>query len=292
MAERISSGDGPMAAPIVNVDQAENWDGAEGAHWAAHQAHFDAAIGPQHRGLMAAAAVSPGERVLDIGCGCGQTSRDAARAAGPGGSVLGADLSGPMLARARQLAGEEDVANVRFEQADAQVHPFPAAAFDLVISRLGVMFFADPVAAFANLAAALRPGGRLAVLVWQAIDVNPWVLAFRNALSAGRDLPVPPPGAPSPFGLADQTTTTGILAAAGFSDVTFRSVEETFTLGTDAGDAYRFAAGLTLVESLLADLDDDTRAAALEKLKAAFVAHETPEGVVFAAASWIVTAEL
>jgi len=172
-----------MASEIVNVDQAAAWDGPDGTYWAAHQARFDDAIQPHHAQLIAAAAIAPGEAVLDIGCGNGLTSRDAARAAGPGGEVLGVDLSGPMLARAEQSAKDEGLGTIRFEQADAQVHPFEAGAFDVAISRFGVMFFADPVAAFTNIASALRPGGRLAMLVWQALAANEWMTALRNALA-------------------------------------------------------------------------------------------------------------
>src|SRR5262245_44337915 len=181
-----------MAGEIFNVEQAEAWDGKEGEYWATHQDRFDSTIAPHHARLMAAAAIAPGERVLDIGCGNGMTSRDAARAAGPTGGVLAADLSGPMLARAQQQAKDEGLGNIRFEQADAQVHPFEAGAFDVAMSRFGVMFFADPVAAFANIARALRSGGRLAMMVWGPPPENEWMLALRKALAVGRDLPMPP----------------------------------------------------------------------------------------------------
>ena len=163
-----------MAGEIVNVDQATAWDGPDGEYWVAHQARFDASIAPHHAELMAAAAIAPGERVLDIGCGNGRTSRDAARAAGENGAVLGVDLSGPMLAKAEQLAKDEGIGNLRFEQADAQVYPFEAGAFDVVISRFGVMFFEDPVAAFANIASGARrrsPGDAgLAVAQGERVD--------------------------------------------------------------------------------------------------------------------------
>src|SRR5581483_10322805 len=243
-----------MAEAIVNVEQAANWDGPDGEYWVAHQARFDRSIQPHHARLMAAAAIAPGERVLDIGCGNGLTSRDAARAAGPEGSVLGADLSGPMLARAEVLAKDEGLANIRYEQADAQVHPFEPGAFDVVISRFGVMFFADPVAAFTNLARAVRPGGRLAMAVWAALADNEWITALRAALAVGRDLPVPPPGVPSPFGLADTAFATDVLTRAGFTDAAFERSEAAFMVGADADDAYGFVAGLQPVLMLLADL--------------------------------------
>ena len=279
-----------MAAEIVNVEQAEAWDGPEGEYWATHQARFDATIQPHHERLMAAAAISPGERVLDIGCGNGRTSRDAARAAGPGGSVLAVDLSGPMLARAEQLAKDEGLGNVRFEHADAQVHRFDPGAFDVVISRFGVMFFADPVAAFTNIARAVRSGGRLVMLVWQGLTANEWITVMRDALAVGRDLPVPPPGAPGPFAWADTGFATRTLTEAGFVDVAFEGSEQPFNVGSDAGDAYAFAAGLNPVQMMVADLDEATRVKAFDKLRAAIGAHETSDGVVFRSAAWIVTA--
>lgn len=278
-----------MGGFIANVEMAEAWDGAEGRFWAEHQERFDSTIRRHHERLLAAAAFAPGEHVLDVGCGNGQTTRDAARAARQG-AALGVDLSGPMLAKARRLAQEEGLTNVRFEQADAQVHPFPPGTYDLVMSRFGVMFFADPVAAFRNIAAALRPGGRLAVMVWQPMDRNEWILALRSAVAVGRDLPAPPPGAPGPFGLADPDHTGRILAGAGFADISFAGVEERFRVGADAEDAYRFTTGIGVVQALLADLDDNGRREALEALRATAVAHESPDGVVFGSAAWIVTA--
>ncbi len=279
-----------MTNEIVNVDQAAAWDGPDGEYWAAHQARFDTSIRPHHAALMAAAAIAPGEAVIDIGCGNGLTSRDAARATGPTGHVLAVDLSGPMLARAEQTAKDEGIGNVRFEQGDAQVYPFDAGAFDVAMSRFGVMFFADPVAAFTNVASAVRPGGRLALLVWQSLAANEWMGAMRDALAVGRDLPVPPPGAPGPFGLADTGYATGVLTGAGFTDVAFAASEQPFNVGPDADEAYRFAAGLQPVLNMLADLDEPTRVRALENLRATIAAHHTPDGVVFGSAAWVITA--
>ncbi len=277
-------------ADIVNIDQAEAWDGPEGEHWALHHERFDATISPHHAVLITAAAFAPGERVLDIGCGNGLTSRDAARAVGPSGSVLGVDLSGPMLAVAAQLAEEEGLDNVRFEQGDAQVQSFEPGAYDLVISRFGVMFFLDPVAAFTNIASALRPGGRAAFLVWQSVAANEWVSAMRDALAVGRDLPVPPPGAPSPFGLADVDFTQGVLTEAGFTDISFAESAPPWRLGSDADDAYGFVTGLRVIKMMLEDLDDSLRAQALDNLRATAAAHETPDGVYFGSAAWVINA--
>ena len=279
-----------MADDIVNVEQAEAWDGPEGEYWANHQDRFDATISPHHARLMAAAAIGPGERVLDIGCGNGMTSRDAARAVGPEGEVFGADLSGPMLARAVQQAKDEGLANVRFEQADAQVHRFEAGAFDLAMSRFGVMFFADPVAAFTNIASALRSGGRLAMLVWGPVGDNEWIVALRDALAVGRDLPAPPPGAPGPFSLADTDSTRRILTEAGFTRIDFDRSDQPFWVGTDADDAYGFIGGLNPVLMMLQDLDEERKAQALDNLRRTIADHLTPDGVVLRSASWVVTA--
>jgi SAM-dependent methyltransferase len=281
-----------MPGEIVNVEQAAAWDGPDGEYWAAHQDRFDTSIQPHHARLMAAAAIAPGERVLDVGCGNGRTSRDAARAAGAGGSVLAVDLSGPMLARARRTAEDEGLTTIRFEQGDAQTYPFPAGAFDVAISRFGVMFFADPVAAFTNIGSGLRPGGRLAILVWQPLQANEWTTALRQALAVGRDLPVPPPGAPSPFGLADPDFASSVLKSAGFADVAFASSEQPFNVGPDTETAYRFVAGLQPVLLMLADLDEAAKARALENLRATVAAHETADGVVFGSAAWVVTARM
>jgi len=281
-----------MAGEIVNVEQAAAWDGPDGEYWAAHQERFDASIDPHHARLMAAAAIAPGEQVLDVGCGNGRTSRDAARAAGAGGSVLAVDLSGPMLARARRSAGSEGLTTIRFEQGDAQAYPFPAGAFDVAMSRFGVMFFADPVAAFTNIGTALRRGGRLAILVWQSLAANEWMTAMRQALAVGRDLPVPPPGAPGPFGLADPDFASSVLKSAGFADIAFAPSEQPFNVGAGVEAAYRFAAGLQPVLLMLADLDEATKARALENLRATIAAHETDAGVVFGSAAWVVTARM
>jgi SAM-dependent methyltransferase len=279
-----------MTPEIVNVEQAEAWDGPDGEFWAAHQARFDTTISPHHAQLMATAAIAPGERVLDIGCGNGRTTRDAARATGAGGEVLAVDLSGPMLTKAAQLAKDEGLGNVRFEHGDAQVHPFPRGAFDLALSRFGVMFFADPVAAFTNIASALRPGGRLTMAVWGPVPRNEWITAMLDAVAAVRELPKPPPDAPGPFSLADQSRAEGILSRAGFTDIAFAPSEHPFRLGDDADDAFGFVTQLHVFQQLLEDLDDETRAQPLDHLRATIAAHETPDGVIFRSLAWVMTA--
>jgi SAM-dependent methyltransferase len=233
--------------------------------------------------------VGDGDRVLDVGCGNGQTTR-AAAAVTPSGSALGVDLSAQMLDVARRLAAAEGLGNVTFEQGDAQVHPFDAGAFDLAVSRFGSMFFADKVAAFANIGRALRPGGRLLLVVWKGLDENEQFATLTGSLAAGRELPTPPPGAPSPFALADPELGRQVLEEAGFVDVGHEAVHRTFWLGPDADAALRFSQRTPMVQGLLADLDEPTRAEALGTLEAALRAHETPEGVAFASATWLISA--
>ncbi|MGH9286473.1 MAG: class I SAM-dependent methyltransferase, partial [Acidimicrobiales bacterium] len=179
---------------IANVEMAAAWDGEEGARWVEHAEKYERAGRRQWEWFLRGDFIAPGDRVLDIGCGTGRSTRDAARRA-PAGSALGVDLSARMLERARQVAAAEGLTNVGFDHADAQVYPFPAGALDIAISSFGAMFFSDPAAAFANIGRALRPGGRLAMLAWRELARNEWVTAMRAALAAGRTLPAPPPNA-------------------------------------------------------------------------------------------------
>jgi len=182
-----------MSEPIANVDMAKAWDGEEGDQWTQFADEFDTHFRSIWARFLETDPIAPADRVLDIGCGSGQSTRDAARLARDG-SALGVDLSESMLAEARRRARTEGLTNVEFLRADAQVHAFERAAFDVVISRFGVMFFADRPAAFANIGSALGRGGRLALLVWQANADNEWIMVVRESMAAGRDLPMPSAG--------------------------------------------------------------------------------------------------
>jgi SAM-dependent methyltransferase len=280
-----------MTALIANVDQARAWSGPEGAHWAAHADRFDAVTAAHHRHLLATAAIAEGEVVLDIGCGSGQTTLDAAIAATPRGHVLGVDLSDPMLAVAAQRAHRRGLAHAEFAHADAQVHPFPWATYDVVLSRFGISFCGDPGAALANVALALRPGGRLAVVSWTALERNPWLTVVRDALARGRELPgPPPPGRGGPFGLGDARRTTDWLAAAGFADVELEELHAPCWFGVDADDAYAFLAGTTPVRGMTAGLDGPDRVASHAALHDVLAAHTTPRGVELGSSAWTITA--
>ncbi|WP_330288575.1 class I SAM-dependent methyltransferase [Streptomyces sp. NBC_00576] len=252
---------------------------------------YDAELRLHNELFRAAARVGSRDRVLDIGCGTGQTTREAARAAVQG-SAVGVDLSAPMLERARRLSDDQGLTNVTYQQADAQVHRFPPARFDLCISRFGTMFFADPVAAFTNIGRALRPGARLVLLVWQERDRNEWATAIRQTLTAESAAPAAPPvpHGPDPFSLADPTVTEGILAAAGFAEVSFTDVHEPVYYGPDGATAFDAVLRLWEVRDLLANLEPTVAEQARTRLRTTLDAHTTTAGVHFDSHAWIVTA--
>jgi SAM-dependent methyltransferase len=248
---------------------------------------YDAELRRYNLRLRAAADIRSADRVLDIGCGTGQTTRDAGRSA-PSGSALGVDLSRPMVDRARQLSEGEGIRNVSFARADAQVHPFAPGDFTLGISRFGTMFFTDPVVAFANIGRALRPGARLVQLVWQANDRQEWVGAVRQALTGDRTVPAGLGGAA--VSLADPAVAAGVLTAAGFTGIELTEVPEPVYYGPDAAGARDALLDLRMVQPLLADLDAAATARALDRLLTMLDAHDTGEGVWFDSVAWLVTA--
>jgi SAM-dependent methyltransferase len=246
---------------------------------------YDAELARHNRHLAAAAGIGPRERVLDVGCGAGQTTRQAARAA-VDGEAVGVDTSAPMLEVARRRCAEEGLHNAAFEHGDAQVHPFPAARYDVCISRFGVMFFADPAAAFAHLGRALRPGARLVWMVWQAQERNEWSVAVRRALAADA---APTRDALAPFSLGDAAATAALLRAAGFVSVDFAEVREPVYYGPTADAAFDALAGFAFVKDAFAGTSVPPGEAA-RRLRALLEAHASAEGVLFDARAWIVTA--
>lgn len=288
MSRRTSGANGPRPA-VANVEQAEAWNGGDGRHWAAQSERYDTMLARFTPHLLEAAGISSADRVLDIGCGAGVTTCAAARAA-LGGRALGVDLSRPLLDRARRRARHQGVANVRFQEADAQVHPFPEAAFDAAISRFGVMFFADPVAAFGNIARAMAPRGRLAFLCWQRPRDIEWTSTLRATLAPFVELPTPDLEGPGPFSLADPRRTRGLLEEGGFDGVAIDPVREPVSLGGDMAEAMEFAADMGPVRGLLSEVDSATRTRALDSLRGALTAHLTDDGVLVGAAAWLVTA--
>ena len=176
------------------------------------------------------------------------------------------------------------------ERRSAQVYAFYPGTIDIAISRFGVMFFENRTAAFTNIAAALRPGGRLAVLAWQDVRRNEWIMTVRETLAAGRDLPMPPVGTPGPMALVDEDDVRSLLSGAGFEAVAFTSIEEPVWFGADAETAYEFVGDIGIVKGLSDGLDPDAKAAAHQRLMAALREHETPEGVRFDSGAWLISA--
>lgn len=277
-----------MAFVAVNAEQAQDWNGASGRHFIAERERHERMRGRLTARLLAGARIEHGENVLDIGCGCGDTTILAARAARTG-QALGADLSAIQVAEARRLAAAAGVANARFAVADAQVHPFPAGAFDLVLSNFGVMFFDDPAAAFANLRSALRPGGRLAFLCWRAREENPF---FTIGLAeAAEALSLSERAGPSAaFSLADAGQAGALLSGAGFDGIEFAAVDEPMPIGSDPDDVLEYERAAPGSAELLAGLGAARVAELARRVRDDLVAYTSPRGVTMPGAAWLVTA--
>jgi SAM-dependent methyltransferase len=277
-----------MAGP-ANEAMRQAWDGPEGAQWSELAEGFERASTEHRNVLLRAAALAPGEDVLDLGCGNGALALQAGLAVAPG-RVVGIDLSSAMLANGRARAAAAGQDNVSFVHADAQVYAFEPASFDVVVSNAGAMFFDDQDAAFTNLRTALKPGGRIVLLVWQPLENNEWLNELRRALALGRDLPTPTVGIPGPFGLADPDHTRDLLARTGYRSISIEDVRPPMRVGDDLESAYAFVSRMGNTRGLLDDLGPDDRIAALDNLRSVLAEHVTPRGVVLGTASWLVTA--
>jgi len=276
----------------ANAEQVQYWTETAGPKWVRYEALLDRQLGPLGLAAMEHARIAPGERVLDVGCGCGDSAVTLGRRVGPSGSVLGVDISPVMLERARQRAA--DLTHVRFAHADAQTHAFERGTFDVLFSRFGVMFFADPTAAFANLRTALRPGGRLGFVCWQSLPQNAWIAVPLMAAAQHITLPAPPaPGVPGPFSLADAGRIRAILDGAGFADVSCASDERSLVVGGGGSldDAVDFLLeGIGPTSAALREAGPAARPKVAAAVREALRPHATAEGVRLPAAAWIVTA--
>jgi len=269
-----------------NASQADYWNAAR--HWVSDADGHDDMSGPLGRLAIDALDLAGGMRVLDIGCGTGATTREIARRVGPSGDVLGADISGLLLGVARTRSAE--LTNVSFVEADVQTHPFDEGTFDAAFSRMGVMFFADPVAAFANVRRALRGGGRLAFVCWRSPADNEWVSVPGAAARPWVDLVAGVDTAPGPFALADGAYLERVLRGAGFERIAIEDVRRPILVGGhgDLDTAMRFLSASRVGKQVLEDASDpDAAFAAIRKALGAYV---TAEGVEMTAAVWLVTA--
>ena len=245
-----------------NADQVTYWNEVAGPKWVANQARLDRVFAPLTQALIAAAAFAPGERVLDVGCGCGETSLLAAEAVGPSGHVRAIDISIPMLdhAKARAAASASSHrAPIAWLQADAMTHAFTPDA-DLLMSRFGVMFFADPKAAFANLRRGLKPGARVVFMSWRPRAEVAWMQWPIDQLAALLPVPEVVAGAPGPFGFADATATQAMLVAAGFEGVSAEPVDASLIIG-EGGDPVGDAMALFRYTGPVATMLRDAEAA-------------------------------
>jgi SAM-dependent methyltransferase len=271
----------------ANLDQSAYWNGEAGRRWTAEQESQDRLLAPATAILFEAAAPQPGEAVIDIGCGAGETTLKAAALTG---RALGVDVSEPMLARARERGAGSPA---RFILADATAYDFSAEAADLMISRFGVMFFAEPAKTFTNLRRGLKPGGRLAFVCWRAPAFNPWLmLPYAAAKPHLPPQPPPPPDAPGPFAFCDEARVRGVLEAAGFSNIRVAAREFAIDIadggGLDAAVAKSLMVGPT--SRALAGQPEAIRQAAGDAIRAALVEYVQGDEAPLGAAIWVVTA--
>lgn len=275
----------------ANLDQSDAWNGDSGRRWVASADERDRILAPVADALFAIADLTAGRRVLDVGCGCGATTLRAAALVGHTGSTVGIDLSGPMLDLARQRAQAAASGNSKFVHGDAQTHAFSADSIDVVIGRFGTMFFSDPVAAFANIRGALRPGGRLVLATWQPLVANEWLMVPGAALLNHTAMPDQPSEGPGMFAQSDPDTVVAVLRAAGFTDIALEAVDVTFTLGQTLDAAVDYLAdsgpGRVLLEAIP---EGSARDAALADIRAALVDHHYQSGVQLRGGIWLITA--
>ena len=278
-----------MSSVAVNVEQAEAWNGASGRHFIEQRERHERMRGRLTARLLAGAQVEDGEHVLDIGCGCGDVTILAARAT-RSGHALGADLSQIQVAEARRLAASAGVTNARFEVADAQVHPFGAGVFDVVLSNFGVMFFDDPAAAFANLRKALRRGGRLTFLCWRTREENPiFTIGFAEAAAVLGLREMPGPSAA--FSLADTGRVGALLSGAGFGGIEFAKADEPMLIGRDEDDVLEYERTSPTASEVLAGLSPAQAAELTRQVRNRLAAYASPAGVTMPGAAWLVTAQ-
>ncbi|NGX99199.1 MAG: methyltransferase domain-containing protein [Candidatus Afipia apatlaquensis] len=283
-----------MTQPAVdhrNADQIAYWNGPGGRHWTDRQQLQDVVLAPVSKILIDRATVKAGEAIIDVGCGCGATSFDLLKQVGATGRVTGIDISEPMLGRARELAPAN--APVEFVLADATVYPFAPESADMLFSRFGVMFFAQPTDSFANMRKALRPGGRLAFACWRTPRDNPWMmLGLQEAYKFVPKLPEVKPDDPGPFSFASEERVRGILGGAGFSDVKMERADLSLDIATGRGleAALETVLAIGPASRALDNQPTEKIEAATQAIRTMLAAHQKGDTVPLGGSIWIVTA--
>jgi SAM-dependent methyltransferase len=279
------------AGEIQNADQIAYWNGPGGQRWSDRQQVQDVLLAPVLDLLIDRAGAQAGERIVDVGCGCGAATIALAQKVGASGYVLGVDISAPMLARAKQMApaGQQ----LEFVLADATVHPFVPASFDLMVSRFGVMFFEQPVLSFSNIRQALKPSGRLAFACWREPRDNPWMMAPLQA--AYRHVPkLPPVGPedPGPFAFASEERVRGILGEAGFSGINMERCEIALDIAIGRGlqAAVESAVEIGPANRALEGQSAEVHAAVAQSMREALAPFVSGQKVVLGGSIWMVTA--
>jgi SAM-dependent methyltransferase len=277
----------PKSRDELAADQAAFWNGPGGQGWLAAYARIERSIAPLSEIVLAAAAAQPGENVIDVGCGTGGTTAALARAVGPSGHVLGVDISQPLIEAARAQA----LANATFMLGDAAVQPFHELSVDLVFSRFGVMFFADPVKAFRNLRSALKPGGRLVFLCWRTPQENPWGLVpLRAAQPFLPPMPRPGPEDPGQYSFGDRDRVARILGEAGFGAPSFEPVDRPIWMGGSIAEVVEGSGRFGPLARAFAEATPTAREQAQAAIAEALASHAGADGVMLPGACWLVRA--
>ena len=275
-----------------NQGQTEAWNGGESVHYVSHADRYDRQLAPFTEALMKHARIGPNDKVLDIGCGCGVTTLQAAQRAR---AVLGVDISHPLVGIATDRARAAALDKVSFVVADAQTHPFGEGEFDVLISQFGLMFFDDPEGGFENLRNALTSGGRAAFISWQDLEANEWLMVVGRAVARYVDLPDlgGRAGGPGMFALKKPDEMIALLTGVGFTQVVVEPVSTTILLagGGTLDESLDFLLGMGMVRGLLGRLEDDAREAAVDEIRATLAEHyESGVGVRLGAAGWLASA--
>jgi SAM-dependent methyltransferase len=276
-------------AQVFNEEQLARWNGIDGEYWTANQDRLDRTLAPVTGPLLEFAAPRRGSTVIDVGCGCGATTIEIARAVGPSGRVVGIDVSSRMLALAEERLSQ--FANTTCLLGDAAELPLRDLSADLIVSRFGVMFFGDPVAAFGNLRTGLAAGGRLRFACWRPINENPWLqIPLHAVYEHVPRMPKPDPEEPGPFAFGDTARVTRILGAAGFTAPSFTRLDIEMDLGGTLEDAAIQSSAMGPTKRALAGQPDDIRAAAIGSIQRALTPYASAAGVKLPGAVWLVAA--